>query len=291
MATIIKQRAMATPPGLHQLWRTILRVAVGASVVEFLFFLIYVPSLLILLLFALIYAGISVALFYKDITTAAKTARGLAFFLFPATTVSVLRLIFADRSAGGAAPVIWLILTALTQLIVIIASSELVGSPVGGAEKLARRRKLAERFLVGLIVVSVFVVVGTILFPGGLSDPGDRAKYQALYALRQVHGCVMAYQSANPDTEYPSSMDDIGAGGSGCVDAAILSASPSRSYDFVYTPSTSNTLGVVPDFTVTATRTGAELAAKANYFVDWTGTIRYTEEDREATVDDPPVDP
>ena len=282
---------MPTPPGLHQLWRTILHVAVGASVVEFLLFLAYVPSILILLLFAVIYAGVFIALFYKNIDVAAKTARALAFFLFPATTVSVLRLVFADHTSGGAAPVIWLILTALTQLSVIVASSELVGSPVRGAEKSARRRKLAERFLVGLIVVSVFVVVGTIMFPGGLSDPGDRAKYQAIYALRQVYGCAMAYRTADLDADYPSSMDDLGEGGSGCVDAAILSTSPSRSYDFVYTPAGPDSSGVVPRFTVTATRTGAESAATANYFVDWTGTIRYTEEDRAATVDDLPVDP
>ena len=277
---------------MRKLWLTVLRAVVGASVLELLLFIVYLPSVLVLLVIAGAYLGVFAGLYSKNVTFAAKSARALAFFLFPASSATLLGIVYGEES-GGAAPIIWIGLTALTQLAIIVAASELIGGPAPGDKKddkrKAQRRKQTERFLGGFIVVAVFIIVGRMVFPGGITDPGNRAAYWAVRALEQARFCLSVHRGENPAEGYPQSLDAIGATGSGCLTDDLVDQVNRYGYDLSYTPAGPDTDGLVLNFSLLATRNGNEPGAPGNYFLDWNGKVRFTSDDRNATANDPPI--
>ena len=269
-----------------RLWLLVLRVAVGVSTIELLLFLAYLPGLLILLLFSLIYAGVFVALFFEKRSGAAKIARALSFFLFPASAVYLVLFLF-DPSTRGAAPAIWLTLMALTQLTVVVGASQ-VSQPPKGTTAPAWHAMAERIFAIGIIVV-VFIFIAMLVLPGGITSPSDAAAAWAQGGLWRIFQCSMGYYQDHSTDGFPPTLDPLGPEGLGCIPDEIINADASDSYNFLYTPGPPDAQGIVSSFTAVARPTGAVLNTPERFFVDQTGVLRFTTENRDPAAGDPTV--
>ena len=150
-------------------------------------------------------------------------------------------------------------------------------------ESLAAPPKKSTRRIVILwaIVLLSLVAIGWFALPWRLAGSKPEAEAHAAAAVTKLEQALAAYQATEGD--FPSSLEALGA------DArdAFLEAQSGR-YTLQYTPGNPGPNGRVKTYSLTA-RAGNY--GYLNFFIDETGILRATHEDRLATAADPRIDP
>ncbi len=117
----------------------------------------------------------------------------------------------------------------------------------------------------------------------------------ALGAIRSINTACVTYASTYPDVGFPPKLDALGGADreptsehSELLDSSLTSSPYERSgYRFSYHP-----VGGSPTERYTATARPIQFGTTGtrSFFTDESGVIRWTEEDREPTIDDPPLE-
>ena len=134
-----------------------------------------------------------------------------------------------------------------------------------------------------LMTMAVVCSVG-ILFWYALREPGlDRALQPEAIARKTLHdirSAMLEYALASGD-KYPSTLESLG-------DPVVrfVEAARNAGYEVSYTPQPSKTDGAIRGFVLLA-RT--EKADSRNFYLDESGKMRATSENRPATIQDPPI--
>lgn len=115
-------------------------------------------------------------------------------------------------------------------------------------------------------------------------------------SLRTYNTALVTYSASYPQLGFASRLDRLGgsdpanpsADHAGLVDP-LLSTEPyeKSGYRFTYRPATRN--GVTAAYALIARPIGYGPSSKRSFFTDESGVIRWTEEDREPTADDPAI--
>lgn len=108
-----------------------------------------------------------------------------------------------------------------------------------------------------------------------------------------LSGCIF-YSANHPDLGFPATLSLLGPAGDNSVDAELTPAGGGNTvarsgYRFTYTPGKVDTYGRVNTFTVSARPVKYGATGRRSFFVDESGWIRFTTEDRAATAADPPL--
>lgn len=111
----------------------------------------------------------------------------------------------------------------------------------------------------------------------------------AIGSLRTYNTAIITYSATYPDIGFPASLAVLGGDGgttdhAGLVDNA-LSSPPFQKYGYRYTYIRSS----ATEYTITARPVESGSDIGRSFFTDQTGVIRYTEEDRDPTVEDKPL--
>ncbi len=106
--------------------------------------------------------------------------------------------------------------------------------------------------------------------------------------MKKVHQCAGTYAASHPAQEFPARLDLLGPQGSKCIEP-LLPGNEKSGYAFTYTPSTSAPDGKVPGYAVTGRPVNRLRPGQQSFFMDASGVIRGTTEDRAATPQDPVV--
>jgi hypothetical protein len=136
----------------------------------------------------------------------------------------------------------------------------------------------------GMIVIVIAAGLWGFLWfvlPEQHGDPAARAEGGAIAALNDLRGALAAYSKATPDNSFPSSLEPLG-------DRARADAQLAQSvgYQLTYAPA-----APAGDATIR----GYALDARAgnfgyrSFFIDQTGVLRSTKENRGASNTDPPL--
>lgn len=136
----------------------------------------------------------------------------------------------------------------------------------------------------GIIVVVIASGLWGFLWfvlPEQHGDPAVRAENGAIAALNDLRATLTAYSKAQPDTSFPASLEPLG-------DRARADAQLAQSvgYQIEYVPSGVGSDGATHGYSLQA-RAGNY--GYRNFYMDQSGVIRATRENRAATNTDPPV--
>lgn len=156
--------------------------------------------------------------------------------------------------------------------------------PPEGAEPQAPRSLRRVLTIWGIIIVAVAGALWGFLWfvlPEQKGDPAQLAESSATSALQDLHAALAAYSAAQPDHAYPTSLETLG-------DRAHYDAqlAMSQGYQITYTPGAPGTDGVIHSYAISA-RAGNY--GYRNFFMDDSGMMRATKENRAATASDPPT--
>jgi hypothetical protein len=143
-------------------------------------------------------------------------------------------------------------------------------------------RKVLMRWgvLLGILLASLW---GFLLFvmPAYHGNPAAAAESRAILALNDVRSALVSYAAAQPGASFPPSLETLG-------DSARAAAqlAQSEGYQLQYTPAPAGEDGVIHSFALQA-RAGN--FGYRNFYMDQSGTLRATKENRSATSQDPPL--
>jgi hypothetical protein len=138
----------------------------------------------------------------------------------------------------------------------------------------------------GAVAYYAFVLLLILGSPGMLAQHYGRPPKQAMVWLKSLRGCAAAYAEKHPTQGFPSHLDHLGHQGDGCL--TPLSPSGERSgYVFIYLPAPPEPGGRIPGYRVLARPARPGWLQQKHFFMDQSGGIRVTEEDRDAMATDP----
>lgn len=161
------------------------------------------------------------------------------------------------------------------------ADLTLEGEPSAPApQKPLRTVLLRWGIIIAVIATGLWGFLWFVL-PEQHGDPAARAEGTAIAALNDLRGALSAFAKAQPDNSYPTSLEPLG-------DRARADAQLAQSagYQLNYSPAQPSGDGVIRGYSLEA-RAGNY--GYKNFFVDQSGIIRTTRENRAATNSDPPL--
>lgn len=145
-----------------------------------------------------------------------------------------------------------------------------------------KRRPLGAVVRWGVLLAAIWGFLWFVL-PERRGDTTAQAEAQAIELLRLAQTALAAH--ADAQGSFPPSLDQLPAESAAAVREAAQRALRDR-YDLVYAPGPAGPDGRVSSF---ALRARAGHYGYRNFFVDQTGVVRATRENRAATADDPPI--
>jgi hypothetical protein len=156
----------------------------------------------------------------------------------------------------------------------------------GEAEAPTRKLSLAQALLRWGVVVGALagLLWGFLwyILPERSGDPAARAEARAVEALRDLRAALAAYAQSQPAAAgYPATLEALGDRARGPAQSAL-----SQGYQVQYVPGMPGSDGIVRNYVLLA-RPGNY--SYRNYYVDETGVLRATRENRPATAQDPPI--
>ena len=154
--------------------------------------------------------------------------------------------------------------------------ADLTGQPLEELVAPKKKRSIAKIVIIwGLLIASLWAIVWFVLPPRpGTSKP--EAEKSALVALSDLRSSLASYSAASGT--YPSSLETLGAAARSAAQSA-----KNAGYEIQYTPAPASDDGRIKNFTVLA-RPGNY--GYRNFYLDDTGVIRSTGENRPATSQD-----
>jgi hypothetical protein len=103
--------------------------------------------------------------------------------------------------------------------------------------------------------------------------------------LKQLHACATTYAAGHPAQGFPARLDLLGPDGTKCLEP-LPPTGEKAGYVFTYVPSPPEAGGKIPAYSVTARRVDRLRAGARSLYLDATGVIHATSEDRDATARD-----
>ncbi|MGC1687997.1 MAG: hypothetical protein WA734_20375 [Candidatus Acidiferrales bacterium] len=154
--------------------------------------------------------------------------------------------------------------------------ADLTGQPLEELVAPKKKRSIAKIVVIwGLLIACLWAIVWFVLPPRpGTSKP--EAEKSALTALSELRAELASYSAATGS--YPSSLEMLGA-----VARSAAQSAKNAGYEIQYTPAPASDDGRIKNFTVLA-RPGNY--GYRNFYLDDTGVIRSTGENRPATSQD-----
>ncbi len=129
-----------------------------------------------------------------------------------------------------------------------------------------------------------------------LTDQADRerraqeisaAEGRVMYYLKNMRLCAEAYAAANPERGFPATQTLLGPEGANCIEPGPAMGT-FAGYHFSYAAGEPDSAGKVLSYTFTARPVSYGQPARASFFVDESGVIRVTRDDRVAAASDRP---
>ncbi len=162
----------------------------------------------------------------------------------------------------------------------LTAAEELVPSKLAPS---ARRKQLVKRWLLwGTLVAGMWAFLWWVL-PERAGKAEAAAETQAMEALRQTAEALHEYRDTSG--RYPGSLDALSQEGLERARAAAQNAQ-SQSYRIEYSPGPAEADGMVRTFTLLAL---PGHFGYRNFFLNESGVMRWTDENRPATAQDAPI--
>ncbi len=206
---------------------------------------------------------------------------GVVFF----AALSELRDPGAEVSWGG---VHYFGLSAASQLAVIVSATKTIASLRSEAPPLWQR--ILAWVFVGAYVLAFLAVVLIPLMTGTLDDQRRRTREAAAVTnLRTINACSWTFAEKYPELGFPSGLDLLGPAGIECLEEGLLDGEE-FDYRFQYVPGSPSETGAITTYTVTARPLWYSRRTRRSLFSDESTIIRYTEHNRPANADDPPLD-
>jgi hypothetical protein len=146
--------------------------------------------------------------------------------------------------------------------------------------------KLLTRGVVEPLVY--FVVIGFIIAASGPLMYEQRLRrypVEAVVWMKKLHECATLYASGHPGQGFPARLDLLGLKGTKCIEP-LPPNSEKSGYVFSYAPSAPEAGGRIPAYSVTARPVNRGRPGQQSFYMDATGVIRATSEDRDATPQD-----
>ncbi|HTS13926.1 MAG TPA: hypothetical protein VMH00_17530 [Candidatus Limnocylindrales bacterium] len=160
--------------------------------------------------------------------------------------------------------------------------ADLTQSPPASDDAPPPRKKSPARVAILLfIVLLTLAAIAWFAFPWRLAGSKSEFESHAQAALAALQQSLAGYQST--EGTFPSSLESLGTQARAAFDQAQAGR-----YTLQYTPGDPQPDGAIKTYSLTA-RAGNY--GYLNFFIDETGIIRATRENRPATASDPPVAP
>jgi len=134
------------------------------------------------------------------------------------------------------------------------------------------------------VIAFIFAASGPLLYERRMR----REPVEAVAWMRRLHECATAYAASHPAQGFPAHLDLLGPRGAKCIEP-LPPANERSGYVFTYVPSAPEPGGKIAAYSVTARRGDRVAPRQRSFYMDATGTIRATTEDRDATPQDPTV--
>ncbi|HEX7550794.1 MAG TPA: hypothetical protein VF579_09480, partial [Candidatus Methylomirabilis sp.] len=138
--------------------------------------------------------------------------------------------------------------------------------------------------VVYLGVIGIVLAAAIPAYYGG-AHFGQR---EAVNWMKKLQQCASAYAASHSAQGFPAQLDLLGPKGSGCIEP-LSSENERLGHLFTYTPTAADPSGRVPGYALTAHPLNRARSGQKSFYLDATGTIRATTEDRPATPQDPVV--
>jgi hypothetical protein len=133
----------------------------------------------------------------------------------------------------------------------------------------------------------VLLILAAITIPCFVDTRVAANESTAVGSLRTITTAQLEFSKQYPTKGFAASLAELGpTPGDNQIDAALASGAKSG-YVFALTPAALDSAGHITKFTVTATPQTFEKTGARNFFVDESGVIRATPENRRATASDP----
>ena len=146
-----------------------------------------------------------------------------------------------------------------------------------------RRRRLWMMVIAAAALVAAALVgVNLVSFRG--NPEGD-----AVAALVAVNTAQFVYSAQHPERGYAPSLSELGPGAANLIPGALAQGS-TAGYRFEITPGERDENGRLVGYTLVARPLAFGSSARRSYLTNQSGGIRWTEENRAPTLDDPPVE-
>ncbi len=192
-----------------------------------------------------------------------------------------LAVLVAVSTSGISREAVFLALAAAAQAILAtraLAAYRLLPRADGGAKSLVR----------GFVDPLVYFGCVLLMLPSTLSMVGqhyNRPPAQAVAWLKTLHHCAEVHATSHPAQGFPARLDQLGPQGARCLEP--LSPQGERSgYAFTYAPAAPEAGGRIPGYRILARPVDRGRLSQKNFFMDQSGAIRVTGEDRDATPQD-----
>jgi len=237
--------------------------------------------------------------------------KGLVLMLAVGVATLVMLLPIALIASNGFASWDWtgaVWVAGCTVVPIALLASAIVALRTVGAEPKGERF-LGAALLHGFAYLGIPLLGAAIVIPSLVRSPIAANQASAVGSLRTINTAMITYQSTYENGFAPS-LEALGPPSPSASSGSTTPATPScRAADFIDAPLTSGrksgyvfqlTPGPpaektppgcpvgVQSYTLTA-RPASSKVGRQSYFTDQTGVIRFTEEDRLATVKDPPL--
>lgn len=111
---------------------------------------------------------------------------------------------------------------------------------------------------------------------------------EAIAWMKNLHECAIAYASSHPARGFPAQLDLLGPKGTKCLEPFSPEKEKSG-YTFTYASSVPDANGKVETYFVAARPINRGRPGHRSFYMDTTGVIHATGEDRDATLQDPAV--
>lgn len=142
--------------------------------------------------------------------------------------------------------------------------------------------------IVGFISAGfVLLILAAILIPCLLSSALAANEASAVGSLRTIANAQDHFSEQHPDKGFASSLAELRPSVvDGQIDKALTSGTK-NGYIFTLTPGPRDSSGRITKYTVTATPQTFNKAGTRSFFLDETGVVRWTNENRASSASDP----
>jgi hypothetical protein len=223
-----------------------------------------------------------------------KYKRGLAMAVTMGAAGSLISFLFLITfgGPGGAGD-------AIRTASFMISQLALVATAVATYYSMEREAGDGRTLMMGFVTTAIYGVLLLIGMPVVASisrESGVPSQSSAVGSLRTLNLSEVAYETTYPGGYSPSlaalsgtenATSTASAAAAGLIDN-VLASGKKNGYTFTYVPGLKDAHGKIQTYTISA-RPSLECHGSPSYFTDQTGVIHMTNEDRPATVNDPPL--